>query len=545
MSASESTGSRFAVPGAVPTDADYVVVGGGSGGAVVAARLSEDPGTTVVLLEAGPTDVGDPAILPVREWMKLLESGYDWDYPVEPQENGNSFMRHSRAKVLGGCSSHNSCIAFWAPAEDLDSWATEHGATGWDAESVLPLFTALEDNADEGAHHGHDGPVRLRTIPGGEYDACGTALLAACEEAGIPNVRFNDGTTVVEGASWFQVNVQDDGTRASSSVSYLHPVLDRPNLHVLTGWQVTRLVVEDGRCTGVEVADPDLVHTHVVPAAREVVLSAGAVDSPKLLMLSGIGPAEHLREMGVEVLVDSPGVGEHLQDHPEGVIQWEARQPMTREALQWFEIGIFTQTPRALAEGFDRPDLMFHYGQVAFDMHTRRQGYPTTDNGFCLTPNVTHARSRGTVRLRSRDFRDKPRVDPRYFTDPHDMEVMVAGLRKAREIVAQPAMAEWVGRELSPGAEVTSDEGLAEYVRRTHNTVYHPAGTVRMGADDDAMSPLDARLRVKGVEGLRVADASVMPELTTVNPNITTMVIGEKCAVMVREDALAGMAVAD
>ena len=232
--------------------------------------------------------------------------------------------------------------------------------------------------------------------------------------------------------------------------------------------------------------------------------------------------------------MDSPGVGEHLQDHPEGVVQFEAKQPMVQTSTQWWEIGIFTPTE----EGLDRPDLMMHYGSVPFDMNTLRHGYPTTENGFSLTPNVTHARSRGTVRLRSRDFRDKPMVDPRYFTDPdgHDMRVMVAGIRKAREIAAQPAMAEWTGRELSPGVEAQTDEELQDYIRKTHNTVYHPVGTVRMGPDDDEMSPLDPELRVKGVTGLRVADASVMPEHVTVNPNITVMMIGERCADLVRAD---------
>jgi choline oxidase len=223
-------------------------------------------------------------------------------------------------------------------------------------------------------------------------------------------------------------------------------------------------------------------------------------------------------------------VGENFQDHPEGVIQWEAKQPMPTESTQWWELGIFTTTE----DGLDRPDLMFHYGSVPFDMHTARQGYPTTENGFCLTPNVTHARSRGTVKLRSRDYRDKPLVDPRYFTDPHDMRVMVAGIRKAREIVAQPAMAAWAGVELYPGQAVQTDAEITAYIEKTHNTVYHPAGTVRMGAVDDIGSPLDPELRVKGVTGLRVADASVMPELVSVNPNITTMMIGERCADLVK-----------
>lgn len=508
---------------------DYVVIGGGSGGAATAARLSEDENVSVALIEAGPSDVGDDAILQVTRWMELLESGYDWDYPIEDQAQGNSFMRHSRARVLGGCSSHNSCIAFWPPREDLDSWAAD-GAEGWQAESTYPLLRRLETNAVAGDHHGQDGPVYIRNVP--PKDPCGVALLDACEEAGIPRVQFNDNTTVVNGANFFQINVREDGVRSSSSVSYLHPILDRQNLQVLTGLRAKKLNFDaDNRCTGVDVLGTDLLHTRTITARREVVLAAGAIDSPKLLMLSGIGPAEHLREIGVDLRVDSPGVGSNLQDHPEGIIQWEAKQPMVTESTQWFEIGIFTPTE----DGLDRPDLMFHYGSVPFDMHTLRQGYPTTENGFCLTPNVTHARSRGTVRLRSIDFRDKPRVDPQYFTDPHDMRVMIAGIRKARDIVSQPAMADWAGKELAPGAQAQTDEELAQYISRTHNTVYHPAGTVRMGAVDDALSPLDPKLRVKGVTGLRVADASVMPTLTSVNPNITTMMIGERCSDLIKQ----------
>ncbi|PRX51286.1 choline oxidase [Prauserella shujinwangii] len=512
---------------------DYVVVGGGTAGSVVAARLSENENTTVCLLEAGPSDRDDPAVLQLDRWMALLESGYDWDYVVEPQESGNSFLRHARAKVLGGCSSHNSCIAFWAPAEDLDEWASM-GLRGWSAEDIFPLYQRLETNDGPGDHHGRSGPVTIRSVP--PRDPAGVALLEACEQAGIPRTQFNSGTTVTHGANWFQINAREDGTRASASVSYLHPIMGkRSNLDVRTGVRAKRLTFDGTRCTGVEVLTEDLVHSEEVRARREVIVSTGAIDTPKLLMLSGIGPAGHLREFGIDVLVDSPGVGENLQDHPEGLVQWDARQPMVSESTQWWEIGIFTTTE----PGLDRPDLMFHYGSVPFDLNTLRHGYPTTENGFCLTPNVTRARSTGTVRLRTRDFRDKPKVDPRYFTDPHDLRVMTYGVRLAREIVSQPAMREWAGAELAPGPDATTDDEIADYLRKTHNTVYHPACTVRMGPDSDRMAPLDERLRVRGVQNLRVADGSAMPFLVAVNPCITTMAIGEKCADLLAEDARA------
>jgi choline oxidase len=514
---------------------DYVVVGGGSAGCALAARLSEDPAVTVCLLEAGPSDVGDPAILRLEDWMHLLDSGYDWDYLVEPQEHGNSFLRHARARVLGGCSSHNSCIAFWTPREDLDEWAAQ-GCEGWSADECWPLIRRLETNDGAWEGHGRSGPVNLMQIP--PDDPCGVAVLEACAAVGLPTVRFNEGVTITEGAGFFQINSLPDGTRSSASVSYLHPVMGtRPNLEIRTdSWASRVLFGPDGsggpRATGVEYQRGIGPGREVVRAGREVILSTGAIDTPKLLMLSGIGPAEHLKDFGIEVLVNAPGVGANLDDHVEGLVMWEAARPMVERSTQWWEIGLFHRT----RPGLDRPDLMMHYGSVPFDLNTVRWGYPTTANGFCLTPNVTRGRSRGTVRLRSRDFRDRARVDPRYFTDPegHDMRVMTEGIRLARRIAEQQPLKEWVARELTPGPEAVRDDEIEDYVVKTHNTVYHPACTVKMGPATDPKAPLDPQLRVRGVQNLRVADASVLPFLPAINPNITTMMVGEKCADLIR-----------
>ncbi|MBF6129885.1 GMC family oxidoreductase [Nocardia brasiliensis] len=510
---------------------DYVIAGGGTAGCVLAARLSADPDVSVCLLEAGPSDVGDRAILELDRWMHLLDSGYDWDYLVEPQERGNSFLRHARAKVLGGCSSHNSCIAFWPPAEGLDEWAAL-GAKGWSSAEVLPYVTRLENNDAPGPQHSRTGPVRLRDVP--PVDPCGLAVLEAAAMVGLPTVQFNRGATVRNGAGWFQINAAEDGTRMSTSHAYLHPVLDsRPNLVVRTDCWVSEILFDEARnATGVRYQRPDRTGYDSVSARREVVVTAGAIDTPKLLLLSGIGPAEHLREIGIPVRVDAPGVGANLDDHVEGLVFWEAARPMVDTSTQWWEIGLFATTDDTLR----LPDVMMHYGSVPFDMNTLRHGYPTTDNGFCLTPNVTQGRSRGTVRLRTRDFRDRPKVDPRYFTDPdgHDERVMLAGIRLARRIAEQSPLRPWIARELAPGPEATTDDELLSYIHATHNTVYHPAATARMGAPEDPMAVLDPELRVKGVSRLRVVDASAMPKLPAVNPNITVMAMAEKCADLIR-----------
>ncbi|MET0799478.1 MAG: GMC oxidoreductase, partial [Rhodococcus sp. (in: high G+C Gram-positive bacteria)] len=414
------------------------------------------------------------------------------------------------------------------PAETLDDWAAA-GATGWGASNILPFVARVENN-DTG--RGHDGPVRIRDVP--PHDPCGAAVLESAAGIGLPTVAFNRGTPVLNGAGWFQINAGEDGSRMSTSHAYLHPIIgSRPNLEVRTDCWISEILIDESlTATGVRYQRPDLTGYDTVSARREVIVTAGAIDTPKLLMLSGIGPAAQLQEMGITVRVDSPGVGENLDDHVEGLVFWEASKPMVTTSSQWWEIGVFAQTDSSL----NYPNIMMHYGSVPFDMNTLRWGYPTTDNGFCLTPNVTQGRSRGTVRLRSRDFRDRAKVDPRYFTDPdgHDDAVMLAGLKLARAIAADGPLAGWIERELAPGPDAVTDDDLLDYVHKTHNTVYHPAGTARMGSVDDTMAVLDPELRVKGISNLRVVDASAMPKLPYVNPNITVMTMAEKCADLIR-----------
>ena len=493
---------------------DYLIIGGGTAGAIVAARLAVLEAGTICLLEAGPTDEGDPRVLELRNWPNLLGSELDFDYRIEPQARGNSAIRHSRGRVLGGCSSHNSAIAFRAPEVDLRNWE-RLGATSWGPDGTRPYFDRVFER------------VHVETPP--PENECTAAFVEAAQQAGFPLVPFNTGD-IAEGVGWFQL-AKWGRLRQSSSVAYLQPLSRLPaNLTVLTGVLAHRIILDDhGNAVGAETARGQIL------ACREVILCCGAFDSPKLLLLSGIGPAEHLRQVGIPVRVDLQAVGKHLMDHPEGVVMWEAARPVPEVTTQFWEAGLFIRTDSAL----EWPDLMYHFGTVPFDINTVPLGYPTTRNGFSLTPNVTRPHSEGVVRLGSADPAAPPRLDFRYFTDPegHDERVLLAGVKLARRIAAQPALQAWIKRELAPGQSVQDDTALSEYGRRTANTVYHPAGTCRMGAAGDPDAVVDPQLRVRGVGRLRVADASVFPAMIGVNPAITCMMIGEKCAALIAADS--------
>lgn len=501
---------------------DYIIVGGGSAGCAAARRLAEDPSISVCLLEAGPADEGNDQIMRLARWSELLFTEFDYAYKIAHQPRGNSAMIHSRAKCLGGCSSHNSCIAFVAPDSDMTEWASL-GCDGWQAENTRKFFEQVRE--------------KIKITPVTEFDnALNKAFVQAGVKAGFPFKEFNTPeyqNSFNECVGYLQVNC-DGPWRASSSYGYLHPLKSLPsNLTVKCNVSVSRLLLDkNNRAYGVE-SDHG-----VFQAKEEIIVSAGAFDSPKLLLLSGIGPKWHLREVGIDCKVNLPGVGNHLIDHPEGVICWETTKPVPNNIIQKYEAALFANTQKTS----NYPDLMFHFGLEDFDMHTAPNGYATAPpgHGISMTPNVTKAKSEGTVRLRSSNPVDPAIIDFKYFTDPegHDEAVMVDGIKLARKIAATEPLKGWIRRELAPGPDCQTDRQISEYVRKTSNTVYHPAGTCKMGdASKDKLAVVDSRLRVLGgIKGLRIADASIMPTHTLINPNITVMMIGERVADFIKSE---------
>jgi choline dehydrogenase len=514
---------------------DVVVVGAGSAGCALAGRLSEDPTLRVLLLEAGGSDdvleVQIPAGL-YKTWRTRL----DWNYTTEPQPGlGGRKLFWPRGKLLGGSSSINAMIYIRGARADYDEWAELTGDKSWSYEHVLPLFRRMEDNA-RGADrfHGVGGPLRVEDLR--SPHPWTRAVVQSAVAAGYPrNDDFNGETQ--EGVGQYQVT-QKRGRRWSSAAAYLHPAERRPNLTVRTGALTTRVLVENGRATGVEYRAGGRVHT--VRATREVVLSGGAINSPQLLMLSGIGPADHLREVGVDVVHDLPGVGGGLQDHPLvpivydvrsgkslrlaetplNMAKWKAagRGPLTSNLA---EAGLFTRSSPELAE----PDLQYHFLPVKF---WKQAEIDPDVEAFSTLAVLVHVHSRGSVRLRSADPSWSPVIDAGYLTDERDLEALVTGVEKARDIASVGPLASVLAAEWSPGGTVQGRDALRASVRDTLESLYHPVSSCRMGADDQAV--VDPQLRVRGIENLRVADASVMPTLVRGNTNAPTIMIAERAA---------------
>ena len=507
---------------------DFIIVGAGSAGCVLAARLSEDPSARVLLLEAGEPDTRKEIHIPAA-FPRLFKTPVDWAYQTEPQPRLNRRrLFWPRGKMIGGSSSMNAMIYIRGQRSDFDSWR-DAGNPGWSFEDVLPLFRALESRTG--------GPLHVTDLRA--PNPLSRVFVEACVECGIPlNPDFNGDTQ--EGAGLYQVT-QKDGRRQSAASAYLKPALRRPNLTVVTGAHVTRLVFEGRRAVGVEYAKnsrPELAQ------AGEIVLCGGAVNTPQLLMLSGIGPREHLETVGVPVLEDLRGVGTNLQDHLAAIVSYRCARPITldragsvADILSWLLLKRGPLTSNVAEAGafvcskpeHKEPNLQFLFGPAFFIQH----GFvKPAGSGFSLGPVLLHPRSRGTIRLRSRNPFDQPLIQPNYLEHQEDLAQLIDGVHLARRIVASPAFDAFRKDELLPGAGAESDEEIAAAIANIAETLYHPVGTCRMGTRSDAV--VDPELRVHGVQQLRVADASIMPTITGGNTNAPAILIGEKASRVIR-----------
>jgi choline dehydrogenase len=519
---------------------DYVIVGAGSAGCVLANRLSEDPAVRVLLLEAGGRDrsikVKIPAAFPQQFHTKL-----DWDFATEPEPHVDGReLFIPRGRMLGGSSSMNAMLYVRGRPLDYDGWEAQ-GAPGWGYRDVLPYFIRAEDNARGASEfHGAGGPLKVseqrspRPLNG--------RLLAASEAAGIPRIADYNGPEQ-DGVSMFQVT-QRNGQRFSAADAYLRPVMTRPNLEVRTGVQVQGVALEGERAVGVRVGR-GRGGSELLRAGREVILSAGAIGSPQLLLLSGIGAGEELRAVGVTPRHELPGVGRNLQDHPFVTVIWEVSDQQTlygadkpRALAEWLlrrsgkltstvaEVCAFTRT----RGGLPAADVQFHMGAAYFEDHGAE-----TYEGHCMViaPVLVSPKARGQVWLRSADPAAKPRIITNSLSEPEDLESMIAGMTLAREIAAQEPLREIVLQELKPGAAIADREELEADLRRRLMLIYHPVGTARM-SDEDELAVVDSQLRVHGLEGLRVIDASVMPRIVGGNTHAPTVMIAERGADLIR-----------
>ena len=517
---------------------DYVIVGGGSSGCVLASRLSELGDAKVLLLEAGPPDTLRYIHLPVG-FFKMTTGPLTWGYSTAPLgQVDRRQMVFPQGRVLGGGSSINAMVYTRGHALDYDAWAAEEGCTGWSYADVLPYFRRAEDNERlVDRYHGSGGPLGVADLSSPHYLT--KAFVRAAQEAGLPyNPDFNGARQ--EGCGLYQVT-QRAVRRCSAAVGYLRPVMTRPNLTVATGCHATRILVEHGRAVGVEYRQGNEVKT--ARAEREVVVASGAVGSPKLLLLSGIGPADELAAVGIDPVHDLPGVGRNLQDHIDvyviseltGAHSYDHHNRPHRMLWAGLQYQLFGSGPVTsnLAEGggfwwADReqpsPDIQFHFLPGA----GLEAGVPPITGGYGCTLNSCHLRprSRGSVTLQSADPAIAPRIDPNYWAEPYDLEMSLRGFALTREIMSQPAMRRFVKREHLPGPEARTREQLEAYARRFGKTDYHPVGTCRMGLDAQAV--VDPELRVRGIDRLRVVDSSIMPRLISSNTNAASIMIGEK-----------------
>ena len=528
------------------TDFDYVIVGAGSAGCTLANRLSADPSIRVCLIEAGKKDTSLMVRMPAGVGNLIKQPGpYNWGFWTEPQAHMEDRKLYwPRGKGWGGSSSINGMIYIRGHARDYDQWR-QMGLDGWGYADVLPYFRRsehYEKGAD--AFHGTGGPLWVEEAP--LNNPLYRAFIQAGEQAGFELTSDFNGAKQ-EGFGPYQRTIRD-GERWSASFAYLRPIEGvRDNLTVMSTGLVTKIVSENGRAVGVEVVAGQGRPTEIVHAAEEVIVCAGAVQSPQLLMLSGIGPADELSKHGVDVVLDLKEVGRNLQDHLDVLVLQEINQPLSaysaQKGLKKITVGLdylirkkgvgrdqFLQAGAFLKsrEGLDRPDIQLHMVNALSQNHAND---PIEKDGFMVHSCQLRPESRGHIGLKSADPFDAPLIDPNYLAEEEDRRAMREGLKMVREVLKQNALTPYRGPEYAPGESVRTDDEIDAFIRTTGETIYHPVGTVRMGTDKDA--PLDAQLRVRGMEGLRVIDASVMPTLIGGNTNAPTIMIAEKAADMI------------
>lgn len=526
---------------------DYIVVGAGSAGCVMANRLSADGAHSVCLLEAGPKDTYPWIHIPIGYGKTMFHKVVNWGYYTDPDPNMlDRRIYWPRGRTLGGSSSINGLIYIRGQRDDYDAWA-EAGNPGWGWDDCLPWFRKLENNdLGPGPTRGTDGPLNATSIK--TPHPLVEALIDAAGKLGVPRVRdFNSGDQ--EGVGYYQLTTRN-GRRCSTAVAYLRPAQDRPNLRIETDAHAMAVLFEGSRACGVRYRRDGQVRT--LRARREVVLCAGALQSPQLLQLSGIGPANLLREFGIGIVRDLPGVGENLQDHLQLRVMYKIAKPITTNdelnslfgqikiGLKWLlfkrgplaiginQGGLFT---RVLPES-TTPDIQFHFATLSADMAgAKPHAWPGCTFSVCqLRPE-----SRGAVAIKSRDPLEAPAMKANYLSTETDCRCAVEGIRFARRLAAAPALKPYISEEYRPGPDADSDGDLLEFARNYGATIFHPSGTCKMGTD--AMAVVDERLRVRGVAGLRVVDCSIMPTLVSGNTNAPAVMIAEKAAAIIREDA--------
>ena len=528
-------------------DYDYIVVGAGSAGSVLAHRLSESPDKRVLLLEAGGNDTLPWIHIPAGFLKTLTHPKVNWLYETEPDERTNNRpIPIPRGKVLGGSSSINGMLYIRGQHRDYDIWA-QMGNRGWAFDDVLPYFRRSENQArGEDTYHGHGGPLHVSDQV--ETHPICDAVIESAKALGIPHNPDINGMEQ-EGFTYVQLTVKD-GRRQSTAAAFLDPIRNRSNLHIVTDAQAERLQFDGKRCTGVTYRQGDKSIT--ANAKAEVILSGGSVNSPQLLELSGIGNGELLSQHGIDVLVDLPGVGENLQDHfvtrqswrAKGVTTYNERGRGPRLALELLRY--VTQRKGALAlsvanlvgfvkvrEGVETPDVQFHMTPASFSLTKERK--LDTFPGMTIAPCQLRPESRGSIHLKSNDPFAKPAIRPNFLDAQVDRETIIGAMRMGRAIMEGDALSQYREMETTPGKDVHTDDEYLDYARATGATIYHPVGTCKMGSD--AMAVVDDQLRVHGVEGLRVVDASIMPNLVSGNTNAPTIMIAEKASDLIKAAA--------